>query len=148
MPDNQPEAPPVIPPEPPVTSTSAPPPPDPDKDARTWNMLCHLSALAAFIGIPFGNIIGPLIIWQIKKNEFPSVDIHGKAALNFQITITIAALIGFAAFFIGSIFCLGWILLPIPILIGLVGTVFAIIAGIKASNGEDFKYPWTLELVK
>ncbi|HEV2691261.1 MAG TPA: DUF4870 domain-containing protein [Verrucomicrobiae bacterium] len=111
-------------------------------------MLCHLSALAAFTAIPFGNILGPLIIWQIKKNEFPSVDIHGKAALNFQISVTIAALVAAMATIVLSFFCVGYLLIPVVILIGLAGTVFAIIAGIKASNGEPYQYPWTLELVK
>ncbi|GAA75271.1 hypothetical protein P20480_1739 [Pseudoalteromonas sp. BSi20480] len=37
-----------------------------NKDERTWAMLCHLSAFAGFI-VPFGSIIGPLIIWLIKK---------------------------------------------------------------------------------
>ena len=111
-------------------------------------MLCHISALAGFIGIPFGNIIGPLIIWQIKKNEFPSVDIHGKAALNFQITVTLAAFISAASAFVLSFFCVGYLLIPLVLLAVLAGMVFAIIAGIKASNGEDYKYPWSLELVK
>ena len=147
MPDNQTEAPPPI--QPPPTATSAPPtPPDPDSQARTWNMLCHLSALSAFLGIPLGHILGPLLVWQLKKNEFPSVDIHGKAALNFQLTVTIALAVTAAAMFIGFFFCIGWLLLPVVILIGLAGTVFAIIAGIKASNGEDYKYPWSLELIK
>ncbi len=69
MPDNQPQSPPPIEP-PPVTP--APPPASPNSDARLWNMLCHLSALAGCV-VPFGHIIGPLIVWQIKKNEFPSV---------------------------------------------------------------------------
>ena len=138
MPDNQTDALPTIPPSPPPTSMSAPPPPDPDKQARTWNMLCHLSALAAFIGIPFGNILGPLIIWQIKKNEFPSVEIHGKAALNFQITVTIAAGVSAVVAVVLSFFCIGYLLFPLVILIGLAGLVFAIIAAIKASNGEDY----------
>ena len=107
-------------------------------------MLCHLSALAAFIGVPFGNIIGPLIVWQIKKNEFPSVDVHGKAALNFQITITII-LVGCA---VPIFFCLGPLMIPLVMFLGLAGLVLAIIAGIKANNGEDYKYPFSLELVK
>jgi uncharacterized Tic20 family protein len=77
------------------------PPPSPESQARMWNMLCHLSALAGFIGIPFGNILGPLIVWQIKKNEFPSVDVHGKAALNFQITVTDCRARHGAALFVG-----------------------------------------------
>ena len=111
-------------------------------------MLCHLSALVGFIGVPFGNIIGPLLVWQIKKNEFPSVDVHGKAALNFQITVTLAALVGAVVAVVLSFFCIGWLLFPLVVLIGLAGLVFSIIAGIKASNGEDYKYPYSFEFVK
>ncbi|HZL79801.1 MAG TPA: DUF4870 domain-containing protein [Candidatus Limnocylindrales bacterium] len=103
--------------------------------------------MAGFI-IPFGNVLGPLIVWQIKKNEFPSVDIHGKAALNFQITVTIAALVGIAVAFLLSFFCVGYLLFPVVMLVGLAGLIFAIIAGIKANNGEDYKYPYSFELVK
>ena len=110
-------------------------------------MLCHLSALAGFV-IPFGHILGPLIIWQLKKNEFPSVDIHGKTALNFQITISIAMLVCLALFFVLHFICIGFIFSPVMILIGLAGLVFSIIAGIKANNGEDYKYPYSFDLVK
>ncbi|MGD0349678.1 MAG: DUF4870 domain-containing protein [Verrucomicrobiota bacterium] len=110
-------------------------------------MLCHLSALAGFI-IPFGNILGPLLVWQIKKNEIPSVNVHGKAALNFQITVTLAAFVGVVVAVILSFFCVGFLLVPLVILIGLAGLVFAIIAGIKANNGEDYKYPYSLNLIK
>jgi hypothetical protein len=148
MADNQTQTPPPIEPPPPVVPPSAPPPPGPESQARMWNMLCHLSALAGFIGIPLGNILGPLVVWQIKKNEFPSVDIHGKAALNFQITVTIAAVITTMAMWVGFFICIGWLLLPVVILICLAGLVFAIIAGIKANNGEDYKYPYSFEFVK
>jgi uncharacterized Tic20 family protein len=148
MPENEPQAPPTITPPP----TSAPPSasapaPDPGSQARMWCMFCHLSALAGYV-IPFGNIIGPLIIWQIKKNEYSSVDIHGKAALNFQITATIAILVTLIAAVILSFFCIGYLLIPIPALIGLADLVFVIIAGIKANNGEDYKYPWSIDFVK
>jgi uncharacterized Tic20 family protein len=135
---------------PPITPApiSPPPPGNSESQARTWNMLCHLSALAGLVGIPFGNILGPLLVWQIKKNEFPSVDVHGKAALNFQITVTLAVVVALLVTWVGLFFCVGWLLLPVPILIVLAGVVFAIIAGIKANNGEEYKYPWSLELVK
>jgi len=150
MPDNQNDAPPSIQPPPTPLPPAAPPPPsgNPESQARMWNMLCHLSALAGCVFPTFGNILGPLIIWQIKKNEFPSVDIHGKAALNFQITVTIAALVTGVAMWVGILFCFGWLLLPVVVLICLAGLIFPIIAGIKANNGEDYKYPWSLELVK
>ena len=143
MSDNQTQTPPPAqPPAPPVS-----PPGSPEKQARTWNMLCHLSALAGLV-IPFGNILGPLLVWQIKKNEIPSTDIHGKAALNFQITVTIAAFAGAIAALILSFLCVGWLFIPLVLLIGLCGLIFAIIAGIKANNGEDYKYPYSFELVK
>lgn len=110
-------------------------------------MLCHLSALAGFL-IPFGNILGPLLVWQIKKNEIPSTDIHGKAALNFQITVIIALLASMVAGVILSFICIGVIFFLIAGGIALCSFIFAIIAGIKANNGEDYKYPYSLELVK
>src|SRR5262245_12980121 len=55
---------------------------------RQWDMWCHLSALSGLV-VPFGNIIGPLIIWQMKRDEFPSLNEHGKEALNFQLSIVI-----------------------------------------------------------
>jgi uncharacterized Tic20 family protein len=143
MSDNQNQTPPPVQP-PPVTPTT--PLPSPESQARTWNMLCHLSALAGYIGIPLGNILGPLLVWQIKKHEFPSTDMHGKAALNFQITVVLAALVTGAVTFMGMIFCVGWLLLPVLVLIALAGMIFPIIAGIKANNGEITNIPGALSL--
>lgn len=111
-----------------------------EQNARTWNMLCHLSGLLGFV-IPFGNLLGPLIVWQLKKNEIPSVDQHGKDALNFQITVTIALLICIPLFVV----VIGFVLMP---LIGLAALILMIIAGIKANNGEAYRYPFSLQLVK
>ena len=146
MAENQSSAPPPIEPPPPVAPTG--PPPHPESQMRTWNMLCHLSALSGFVGIPLGNVLGPLLVWQIKKNEFPSVDVHGKAALNFQLTVLIAALVTAAAGFILTFICIGFLLFFVAAAIGLAGLIFAIIAGIKANNGEDYKYPYSIEFVK
>jgi uncharacterized Tic20 family protein len=134
--------------QPPPPASPPPAPGSPESQARTWNMLCHLSALAGFIGIPLGNILGPLLVWQIKKNEIPSVDVHGKAALNFQITVILAVLVSLIAGVILSFICIGVIFFFIAGGIGLCGLIFAIIAGIKANNGEDYKYPYSLDLVK
>lgn len=148
MSENQNQAPPPIEPPPPVTPTTSSPPLNPENQARTWNMLCHLSALAGLTAIPFANILGPLLVWQIKKNEIPSVDIHGKAALNFQITVTLAVFVSAAAGFALSFFCVGYLLIPVAVVVGLAGLVFAVIAGIKANNGEDYKYPYSIDFVK
>ncbi len=137
------------PPLPPTPPPAPQPPLSPgnESQARTWNMLCHLSALAGFI-IPFGNILGPLIIWQIKKNEFPSVEEDGKASLNFQITVMIALFVGIIASVPLSFVCIGFLFIPVMVVIGLCGLIFAVIAGIKANNGEPYRYPWSLTLVK
>ena len=63
-----------------------------EKDARTWAMVCHLSALSGYF-IPLGNILGPLIVWAIKKDEFAFVEAQGKEAINFQLSMTVAYLI-------------------------------------------------------
>ena len=75
------------------------------------------------------------------------MDAHGKASLNFQITATIAALVGAAVAFILSFFCVGWLLFPLVIAIGLAGLILAIIAGIKANDGKEYQYPLSLKLI-
>lgn len=111
-----------------------------DSDTRTWGMFCHLSAFLGFI-IPFFNIVGPLIVWLIKKDEMDYVDHHGKEALNFQITIFLA----FIACLVLSFIVIGVFLIPI---VGIFSFVMTIIAGIKANGGEHYKYPICLRLIK
>jgi len=111
------------------------------KQERMWGMLCHLTALVAFIGIPFGNILGPLVIWLLKRNEIPLVDEQGKEALNFQISMTIYAIVAGLLIFI---------VIGIPLLIGLAiaNLVLVIIASMKVNNGEKYQYPVTIRLIK
>jgi len=109
-------------------------------------MWCHLSALAGLL-VPFGNVLGPLIVWQIKKAEIPSVETHGKAALNFQLTVLIAVVVGFMLAFVLSFFCVGWLLFPVVILVGIAGIAFSIVAGIKANEGKEYQYPYSLKLI-
>jgi uncharacterized Tic20 family protein len=111
------------------------------KDEQNWAMICHLSALAGFV-IPFGNIIGPLVAWQMKKDTMPLADLHGKESLNFQITVTLAVLV-----------CLPLMLIligiPLLFIVGIGSLVLTIMAGIKVSNGElGYKYPFALRLIK
>ena len=103
-------------------------------------MFAHLSALSGVV-IPFGNIIGPLVVWQIKKDTLPFAADQGKEALNFNITMLIAAFIGFLLTFV----LIGLVLLP---LIGIAWLVFTILAGIKANEGVAYRYPYALRLIK
>lgn len=115
------------------------------QEQRTMGMLCHLLALSGVIGIPFANIIGPLIIWLIKKDEMPFVDDQGKESLNFQISLTI---VGIALGVISIIPFVGCITFPILLGIIIAAIVFVIIATIKANAGEYYRYPLSLRLIK
>jgi uncharacterized Tic20 family protein len=129
-----------------------PPPPAPEpagtsgersSDERMWGMLCHLSALAGFIGVPLGNIIGPLVVWLIKKEEYPFVDSQGKESLNFQIVVTIAVIITIP---IAIITCGFGIILTVAVM--LAALIFVIIAAVKANAGEEYTYPWNFPFIK
>lgn len=107
---------------------------------RNWGMAAHLSALAGFV-IPFGSIIGPLVVWLVKKDEMPFVDSQGKEALNFQITVLIGAMICLVLMLLIIGFFLLWAL-------AIVDLVFIVIAAVQASKGEDYRYPYALRLIK
>ena len=120
-----------------------------NSDARLWGMLAHLSALAKYTGIPFGNIIGPLVCWLVKKDEHPFVDDQGKESLNFQISITIASLVIFAIGFVTMCIYIGVLILAVGIpAILIVDLVFVIIAAIKANAGEYYRYPVNIRIVR
>lgn len=112
------------------------------KDDRLWGMMCHLAALLAVLGIPLMNILGPLVVWLVKKNTSPFVDTQGKRSLNFQITASLAGLVCAPLIFLGvGIFLL--------LAIGIADLVLVIIAAVKVNQGEDYQYPVpTLNLIK
>lgn len=109
-------------------------------EERNWAMLCHLSALAGFV-IPFGNIVGPLIFWAMKKDYSPLVDREGKKALNFQISMSIYILISvFLVFlFVGILFLF---------VLGLVNLILIVYATVKTINEEDFQYPLSIQFLR
>lgn len=111
-----------------------------DKEQRTWAMLCHLSALAGFI-IPMGSLIGPLVVWFVKKEEMPLVAEHGLKSINFQITMLIAYIICFILMFA----VIGVILLPV---VAIFSFIMVVVGAIKANDGKPFSYPFSLNLIK
>jgi len=104
-------------------------------------MLCHLLALCGLLGIPLGNILGPLVIWLIKREDCPFVDACGKEALNFQISMTIYIIVSGLL----ALVLIGLILLPAIIIVNLVLTI---IASIRASEGTNYRYPFTIRFIK
>jgi uncharacterized Tic20 family protein len=103
---------------------------------RKWAMVCHLSALCAYVGIPFGQILGPLVVWLMKRDESALVDYHGRQALNFNITVTIIGII---------LLILVCLVFTIPLMFALpvYHIIFIIIATIRANDGVYYYYPLT-----
>ena len=130
------------PPRPPEGEQPVTPPPPAEKPNEiTWATVCHLSALGMLLGVPFGHILGPLVVWLIKRHEMPMVDACGKEALNFQITMSIAAAVSVALIPL----LVGLLLLPAVIIFDI---VFVIIAAIKASEGTPYRYPVCIRFIK
>lgn len=110
------------------------------KEEKMWGMFCHLAALAGYV-IPFGNIIGPLVIWLVKREEFKFVSDQGRESLNFQISMTIYAFVALLLSFI----LIGF---PILIIIMVANIVLVIMAGIKANDGIAYRYPGCIRIIK
>ena len=108
-------------------------------DERTWGGAAHWSALVAglFGGLAF---LGPLIVMLVKGNDSPWIRRQSVESLNFQISILIYAIV--SAILI--IVLIGLVLLPA---VGVLWLVFTIIGSVKASNGEDYRYPLTIRMV-
>ena len=120
--------------------------PEVTSDGKTWAALCHLSGfLGYFVVVPFASIIGPLVVWLIKKDSSTFVDEHGKEAINFQITMSIVYAITWFLFFTIIFTLVAMALFPV---LGLWIVVLVIVAAIKASNGEHFRYPLTIRFIK
>ena len=111
------------------------------KEARNMAMLCHLASFAGFTGIPLGNILGPLLVWLIKRQESPFIDAHGKDALNFQINVTIYGIISFILIliFVG--------LVPLVALF-IFAVISVIVAAVRANAGSEYRYRLTMRFIK
>ncbi len=103
---------------------------------RQWAMFLHLSLLAGFL-VPLAGLIVPIVIWQLKKEELPGIDAHGKMVTNWIISLVIY----------GVVSCLLIIVLigiPLLLALGVIAIVFPIIGAIKANEGVLWKYPLTI----
>lgn len=137
-------------PESPYIPSAQPPEPppglNPDANEKQFALFVHLSALLGFF-IPFGNIIAPLVLWQIKKNESAFIDDQGKEAVNFNLTLLLIGvglvLLTLITFGIGAL-----LTVPVGLALCVAWLVFAILGGIKANEGIAYRYPYILRLIK
>ncbi len=113
----------------------------PSHEEKSMGMFCHLAAFAFIILPTIGHIIGPLVLWLVKKDDSNFIDYHGKESLNFQITMSILHLFAFVLWFI---------FVGIFITFGLMifSFVMVIIAGIRANEGVRYQYPINFRFIK
>jgi uncharacterized Tic20 family protein len=112
------------------------------ESARSWCIGLHLSGLSGLIlSFALAHIVVPLVIWLVKRADSPEIDSTGKEVLNFQITYTIYSLIAGALCFV----LIGFLILPIVLIVWL---VCIIIAAVKTSNGETYRYPATIRFLQ
>ena len=110
-------------------------------NVRTWCAFIHASALlGVFLHFP-GHLLAPLILWLIKRDESPELDAHGKEAVNFQISMLIYNAVA-------AVFCLVLIGFFFLAVLWVLNAVFVIIAAIKASDGEFYRYPMTIRFIQ
>ncbi len=104
-------------------------------------MLCHLSALGMFVVPAMGHLIGPLIVWMLKRETMPFVESEGKEALNFNLSMTIYLAVS------ALLICVG---VGIVMLLALAVThvVLVVLASIDAANGKSYRYPFTIRFIK
>jgi uncharacterized protein len=110
------------------------------QEDRNWGMIAHLSALAGFI-IPFGSVLGPLIVYLVKRDQSAFATDCAREALNFNITVAIGFIISL---------CLSVVFIGIPLMIALAlaWLVLTIVAAVRASEGTQYRYPATIRFVK
>jgi uncharacterized protein len=113
----------------------------PTADERTWGMIAHLSAFAWFVAPVLGAIIGPLVVWLVKRDQSAFVEAQAKEALNFNISVAIGLLVCallalvFVGVLLAAVLWIAWL-------------VLTIVAAIRAGEGVDYRYPFSLRLVK
>lgn len=125
--------------DPPYAVPQADPPPvephaaQPGESARTMGMACHLLGLVGFLG--------PLIIWLVKRNDHPFVDDQGKEALNFQLSILIYSVVSMFLIFV-------FIGIPLIIALPIFNLVMVIVAAVAANNGQAYRYPLCIRMIR
>jgi len=110
------------------------------KEERTWAMFAHLSSFLGWLGIPLANLIAPLVMWQLKKEEMPFGSSQAKECLNFQISMTLYVIVS-------GILCFVFIGFPLLFALLIIDIILTIRAAIKANDGIEYRYPLTIRFI-
>lgn len=113
--------------------------------------LCHLAAFVMWLGIPFGNILGPLFMWLFYKERYAFVADQGKESLNFQISMSLYGFVSLLIWAVSLFLVQGmlWVFFGLFVLAFLLFKIICIVsAAINANNGTKFRYPLTIRFIK
>jgi uncharacterized Tic20 family protein len=108
-----------------------------DSQTTTWAMLIHFTQFAGHVA-PLAGLVVPIVLWQIKKNELPGVDAHGRNVANWILSELIYAVVS-------VLLCFVVVGVPLLIALGILSIVFPIIGGVKAAGGEAWRYPLSIQ---
>jgi uncharacterized Tic20 family protein len=137
---------------------------------RNWAMASHLSALVAIAGMPFGHVLGPLVVYLIKGHESEFVGEHARASLNYQITVSIffivAVIVALGIMFgilipmsalpsdststtAGVSLVVFWLAFGLGVLFVLLASLIFIVMGtVAASEGRPYTYPLAIRFLR
>ncbi len=126
--------------QPPALVTEA----SPTSSEKNWSVAAHLASVAGWVGIPFGHILAPLVVWLLKREDSEFVRGQAIESLNFQISMTIYAFAAgaVAATIIGLV-----VAIPAIIAIAIGDIIFTFIGALRVSEGVAYRYPWTIRLI-
>lgn len=114
-------------------------------DDRMWAIMAHLSApIATIVSAGWLNIVGPLVVWILKKDSSPYVRNASAGAFNFTITMWLMTLVGWL---LTMTFFLAIIGIPMIVIGSLGSIILGIVGAIKSSNGESYTYPWQMKVL-
>lgn len=108
-------------------------------------MVAHLSSLVGLLGNGVGFLLGPLVVWAVKKDDHPFIDRQGKEAMNFQLSVIIVGLVAVALVFtiVGIV-----IAIPMMLVVAVMAVVFPIVAAVRVNEGEDYRYPFSWRFIE
>ena len=111
-----------------------------DASTKQWAVILHLSQFAGYV-VPLAGLLAPILIWQLKKDEIPGIDEHGKNIANWMIS-------AFIYLFVSGLLTVVLIGFVGLIALAIMAIVFPIIGAIKANDGVAWKYPLSIAFLK
>ncbi len=111
------------------------------EDERKYATWMHLAGLSTYIGIPFGHVLIPLILWLLRRKQSDYVNQQGIEILNFQLSITFYYIFSWIMLFI----LIGFVFLPVVFLLHIIATITATV---RTHEGGDYRYPATLRVIR